>query len=175
MATEREFLATYLHDHLSAATAATELLRKMQPDIEAPALSRFFTRLRAEICWERDQLAAVASHFPVPSGPLRRAAAWVGEKGLELKLAVDGSTQSHFQIFEALETLSVGIAGKRLLWRTLSQESVATPELKALPFKRLIQMAVRQRRALETFRLEAARESLRAHLRPRPGTELRAS
>ena len=168
MVTDRGNLATYIHDHLAGSTGALELMGTLDKLLGDRPVGKFIRSLRAEISWEREQLEALAAQFPIKSTLVRRAAAWIGEKGLELKLAMDSSSEDDFRLFESLEALSVGIAGKRLLWRSLQRAVAGIPELAGKDFGRLVNMSVRQRRALEPFRLEAARQAFRDDSADRP-------
>jgi hypothetical protein len=59
-----------------------------------------------------------------------------------------------------LETLSLGIEGKLLLWRSLTEVAETRPELAEFDLTALATQAVSQRAGVEPFRLEAAATAL---------------
>lgn len=61
-----------------------------------------------------------------------------------------------------LETLSLGIEGKRMLWKALQQVTQASSGAAGVDFDHLIARAEAQRAEIEPFRLEAAGEGLAA-------------
>ena len=60
---------------------------------------------------------------------------------------------------EALETISLGIAGKAALWHALVAAEEDAPELGELDYARLEQRAETQRAVVERLRLQAAKEA----------------
>ncbi len=150
--------ACYLQDHLAGSAAAITLMGTLEQRNSGYAVSNFLHLLRKEIESERKQLEMVAAKFPLVGGTPRKVVAWVGEKSLELKLSFDGSGDRKFQLFEGLEAISLGIAGKRLLWRVLWREAEQNPLLAGvgLNYPRLTERAVAQRKELEPYRLNAA-------------------
>jgi hypothetical protein len=88
---------------------------------------------------------------------VRKAAAWLTEKVGEAKLEVDDSGNGQFRLLEALETLGLGIQGKRGLWRALSTASSQEPEIGKLDLARLERRAHDQFEKVESQRLLAAR------------------
>lgn len=152
-------LATYLHDHGSGATGALELINSLAKAYRGEKVGSFLTALHAEISWEHQQLEKLCKKHPIGSAIPRKVAGWLAERALEAKLAIDGSGTDAFRLFESLEALSVGIAGKRLLWKALKQQAKNDPKLNDLDYNKLIRMAIRQRRTLEPFRLAAATDA----------------
>ena len=164
----KKHLATYINDHLSGAAGALVLLETLTAEYGDGPIGDLLSRLEGEISWEREQLVAIVAGFTSANASPRRVAAWIAEKGLEVKLSIDGAGAAEFRLFEALEALSVGIAGKRLLWRALALRSQSDDALVGLDYVKLINMAVRQREAIEPYRLAAAEQALMATEGPRP-------
>ena len=160
----RNHLATYLHDHLSGAGGAIELVGQLLTVFASEPVAEVLKVLHRELLDERRQLEGLAAHYPLATAAPRKAVAWLAEKGLEAKLALDGFGEQSFRLFEALEALSIGIAGKRLLWRTLAQEAATEPQLVGPAYAQLIAQAVRQRRSVEPMRQKAAQRSFGAYL-----------
>jgi hypothetical protein len=82
---------------------------------------------------------------------IRNAGAWMAEKFGRAKLG-SGSETHGLPLLQALETLAIGITGKRLLWRALGQVRDVHPALQKTDLTAL------EKRASEQFeRVEAAR------------------
>ena len=59
-------------------------------------------------------------------------------------------------VFQALETLAIGITGKRLLWRALREVRNTHPALQKIDFGALEKRALEQFDRVETARLNIA-------------------
>ncbi|QEH36358.1 hypothetical protein OJF2_49190 [Aquisphaera giovannonii] len=153
-------LATYLNDHLSGSVAAIELLDHLRRLPLAEAITRFATGLKAEIEADRGELETLMSRLEVAESRPRQAAAWVSEKLTRLKLSLDDRKDGPLRQLEVWEAVSLGIEGKRLLWRSLAAAAETEPGLGILDYARLIRRAEEQRDAVEPFRVEAARMTL---------------
>jgi hypothetical protein len=77
-------------------------------------------------------------------------------------LRLDDPAGGALRLLEALDAVSTGIAGKRLLWRALAAAAEEVSELRGLDYERLEQRAEEQRRRLEPLRLEAAKAAFRS-------------
>lgn len=153
-------LATYLNDHLAGSTAALELLEHLERARAGTAVARFAADLRADIEADRRELEGLMGRLQVPVSRVRSAMAWLSEKGAELKLRLDDPACGALRLLEIFDAVSVGIEGKRLLWRALASAAERRPELGGLDYARLEQRAQEQRQRVEHERLEAAREAL---------------
>jgi hypothetical protein len=60
---------------------------------------------------------------------------------------------------EKLETLALGIDGKRAIWHSLFAAAEEIPALRKVDLARLVQRAGDQRNRVEDLRVEAAREA----------------
>ena len=89
----------------------------------------------------------------------RKATGWLVEKLSELKLHLDDAGDGALRRLEALETISLGIAGKEALWHALASVADQVPELSAFDYPRLGQRAAAQRAVVEALRLSAAQEA----------------
>ena len=90
----------------------------------------------------------------------RQAMAWLTEKLSAIKLRFDDPGHGALRRLEALETVSLGIAGKQALWQALAAVAETTPELGGLDYPRLVWRAEAQRKAVDPLRLRAAQETL---------------
>jgi hypothetical protein len=158
----QQYLATYLSDHLAGAEAALELLEHLEKAHAGGPTGRFAAELRADISADREELEAIAGRLHVAAGRSRKAAAWLAEKVAELKLRLDDRAGGPFHLLEVLEAVSVGIEGKRLLWRALATAAAGRPELRGVDYERLGRRAEEQRRRVEAVRLEAVERAFGA-------------
>lgn len=142
-------LRTYLNAHLAGSTTALELLGHMTGEHEGTELGDFLACLRSEIAEDQDALREIMSSLELAEDRSKLALAWVAEKAARV------TTRGDLGTLLELEQLELGITGKLLLWRALTQVQGATPQLEAL-----IARAERQREGVERHRLEAARAVL---------------
>jgi hypothetical protein len=151
-------VATYLNDHLAGAVAAVRLLESLEHAYEElrPRLSP----LRADIEADRLDLQALMARLDIGESGTRKIGGWVAEQATALKMRLDDSADGSFRLFESLEFLSLGIAGKLALWQALKAAAQISSQLQWGDYDRLVQRALEQRSRAETLRLEAAAEAL---------------
>ena len=152
-------ISTYLNDHLAGSITALELLEFLEKTQEGTAKVHILAELRAELSVDRQELESLMDRLQISQSRTRKATAWLGEKLSELKLKLDDPSED-LHLLEALDTLSVGIEGKALLWRSLAAAAVNAPALQGLDYERLVQRAKAQRRQVEEMRVKAARAAL---------------
>jgi hypothetical protein len=158
-----EPLATYLRDHLAAATHAIELLHGMKDEHTGDALGVFAGRLAPEIQEDRDVLTGLAERMGIGSSPLKETSAWLSEKVSRLKLADHGAT--NIGTFESLEFLVLGIHGKLALWRALALIAQTDERVKGINFALLVARAETQEASVDRWRLEIASAAFRTSQR----------
>lgn len=156
----REHIATYLNDHLAGATGALELLEHLEKEHADTEVGRLASGLRADVEADRQALESLMERLEVARSRTRKAAAWLGEKAAELKLRLDDPAGGSLRLFESLEALSLGIEGKRSLWRALATAAEEAPHLRVANYEDLIRRAEEQRSRVEGARLEAAKRAL---------------
>jgi hypothetical protein len=154
-------LATYLNDHLAGSALALDLAAHVATTDPDTAVRTFAAGLRDEILADRHELESLMGRLQVAQSVPRKASAWITEKLTRLKLGHDDSPDGPFRLLEAMELLSVGIEGKRLLWRALATQAEAIPALKETDLERLTHRAEDQRAGVEEFRIAGARKALR--------------
>jgi len=157
-----QHLATYLNDHLAGAVVALEILAHLEHAGHDPALAATIGAVRADIDADRAVLEGLMGRLGVGTTGARQAMAWLGEKVAQLKLKLDDSADGSFRLFESLEAVSLGIEGKRGLWRTLAAVAALDPALGALDYPNLIARAETQRQQVEAMRLAVAPSALAA-------------
>jgi hypothetical protein len=153
-------LATYLHDHLSGAVVAINLLEALRDEHAGESLGQFAEGLRAEVEADRAVLQELAERVGAGSSALKEATAWLGEKVSRLKLGSD--TAGELGTFEALDTLALGILGKLALWRALAAVAATDARLRGIDYDSLAARAQAQHTRVEERRIEAARTALQA-------------
>lgn len=152
---DRDALRTYLDDHLAGAQAALGVLGRLEPD---PADGLDLVALRREIEVDREEAVRLVEHLGERRSGIKRAAGWVASQLSRPKLPDDGALGR----FEALELLSLGILGKRALWRTLATLREEEPGLQLLDLELLERRAVEQHEQVERARLACAQRAFRA-------------
>src|SRR4051794_40527654 len=151
------YLGIYLNDHLAGATVALELARRTHGENRDGELGAFLERLATDIADDRESLREIMDELGIGVDRPKQLVAWAAEKVGRLKpngRLLGYSPQS--RVLE-LEALSLGIEGKRLLWRALLDtlgEELGVARLEALE-----QRAERQRTELEPHRIAAVHAS----------------
>jgi hypothetical protein len=151
---------TYLNDHLAGSVAALELLDHLADLHPEPDRKQFFTALYAEVQEDQRVLQRLLGQVGGEESTVRKAAAWLTEKLGQAKLRLDDLGDGQLRVFEALETLALGIQGKLALWRALAAVADRVPQFRGVDFTRLEQRAVQQHRRVEAQRLQTARAAL---------------
>lgn len=153
-------LRIYLNDHLAGSVAALELLDHLTDLHSDPARKQFFVGLRAEIEEDQKVLQRMLAQVGGEESPVRKAAAWLTEKLGRAKLKLEDSGDGELRVFEALETLALGIQGKLTLWQALEAAADRIPQFQSTDFPRLKQRALQQHQRVEYQRLQSARTAL---------------
>jgi hypothetical protein len=154
-----ESLATYLNDHLAGSVVALELLDHLRTDRAGTKHASILAGVQADIEADRQELEAFMTQLGIAVSAPRKATGWLVEKLSEIKLHLDDAGDGALRRLEALETISLGIAGKEALWQALAAAADQVPELSALDYPRLGQRAAAQRAVVESLRLRAAQEA----------------
>jgi hypothetical protein len=155
-------LVTYLRDHVAGSVVALELLDRLAAAHESAPFGRFAAALHAEVAEDQATLEALLDELGAEESRTRNAAAWLSEKAARLKLRLGGD-DARLGRLEALETLALGILGKRGLWRALgaaAEVPAAPAPLRRLDLTQLEARAQAQYERVEVERLAAAREAL---------------
>src|SRR6185369_17046036 len=97
----RENLATYLNDHLAGSVTAVAMLQGLEKAHEETPLAAFLHELQSDIEMDRNELQSLMKRLDVTPSLPRRAAAWVSEKAVELKLKIDDSSGGELRLLES--------------------------------------------------------------------------
>jgi hypothetical protein len=151
-------LERYLNDHLAGSSGAVDLIQALaDADIEQRA---FFVELKTKVEEDRVVLKELIECLGHTSSGILQAAGSLSEKAGRLKLLWEGLEPGRLGMFEALEVLSLGIQGKRLLWVVLRELALHIPEWEDFDFSDLEKDAIKQRDEVETRRVEAGVKAL---------------
>lgn len=163
-------LQRYLNDHLAGSAGAIDLIGSLAGTAEDPADARFFRELEAKVGKDRELLKDLLERLGHSSSSFLEAAGNLTGKASRLKLMWEGLKPGELGRFEAMEMLSLGIQGKRLLWVVLGELAPWIPEWEGIVFSDLELDAIAQRDAVEARRLEAGIDGL---LDPKRGARKR--
>jgi hypothetical protein len=159
-----DHLGRYLNDHLAGAASALQLMEQIERTHAGSPAGAAVSEIKREVEADRGQLQALIARLGIGESAPRKAAAWLSEHLAHLKLRVDDPADSGFRLFEAIETLSLGIEGKKSLWRTLAASTGEVPALRGVDYDALIARADEQRRTFEPHRLAAAKDAFTVHV-----------
>ena len=151
-----KLLRIYLNDHLAAATAGLELVKRAASSNEGTPLGQFLQGLSEEIAEDRAALQRIIEDLGFRKDGIKVAAGWTAEKFGRLKLNGRIAGYSDLSRLIELEGLAVGIAAKRALWVSLRENAELDPRLATEHLDGLIERADRQKEAVEAHRREAA-------------------
>lgn len=136
---------------------ALELINHLKQNTD-PERSIWLENLYEEIEEDQKILKGLIDDLGSEESWTRNATAWVAEKFSRLKLQLS-ETSADLGYLQSLETLELGITGKKGLWKLLALISPAYPFHPALSFDELISRAERQLDEVENQRLKSAKST----------------
>ncbi len=151
-------LYTYLNDHLAGSIGALELLDEVIEAQENKPLEQFLKKLREEIEADQRELRRLMKQLSIDESSLRKAGAWVAEKFSRAKLGFGDAGKSNLALLQSLESLSLGITGKRSLWQVLGAIAESEPCLSDFDFVQLENRAADQFERTQKKTVEIAAE-----------------
>jgi hypothetical protein len=152
-------LSTYLSDHLAGSVGAIALVERAIEENAGSLFGRRLEEILKEIRKDQVVVQGLIERVGAKENPLKKAGAWLTEKVGRVKLGGTDEAGGLARL-EMLETLAMGIQGKRALWRALRVVVNKHPILRDLDLDLLERRAVEQHDRVEEWRLEAAREVL---------------
>lgn len=158
-------LSVYLKDHLAGSVGALEMLDDMIESHEGKPLEPFLRALRDDIEADQGELKRLMKQLGVSEGAVRKAGAWVAEKFSRAKLRLGDSGEPNLALLQSLESLSLGINGKRSLWENLRVASDNARALRGFDFAHLEKRALEQIQRVEEKTREVAGQIFGAELR----------
>ena len=162
---EKRLLATYLNDHLAGATAGRDLARRAVKTNRGTDQEPVLARLAEEIDRDRDSLLALMNELGVRRSYPKVAVAWLIEKGSRLKPNGRPFGGSPLTPMMELESLTIGVTGKRSLWEVMDAADVKS---RTQDFADLRNRADEQKAELDRQRLRIAPEAFGTDVRERP-------
>lgn len=150
----------YLNDHLGGATLGSDLAGQIRDAQAGTPLGDLMERIAAEIEEDRETLVGLMEAMDVSRNPVKQIGGWVAEKASRVKFSGLGSGDDEHGLFMALESLRLGVAGKKCLWIALREVRDDHPEVAALDLDGLIARAESQESELERERLAAGRRAM---------------
>jgi hypothetical protein len=151
-------LRIYIGDHLAGARAGIEAAQRCADGSDGE-LERYLRGFLDELTEETGVLRTTLDRLEVTAPMSRQAAAKAGAVAGVVRELLPGSYTAVNRL-EDLESLCVGVWGKRLLWSTLIRVAAADERLADLGYDDLADRAERQERELMVWRQQAAEEAL---------------
>jgi hypothetical protein len=152
-------LANYLHDHLAGSSFAVELLQKLATEFAGTSSGEIARELLEPIQVDHSTLEQLIAKVGKATPGLYDALGWIGERMSRLKLKHDDPTG--IGAFEAFETVSLGILGKRGLWEVLQAHQTDDTRVAGFDYPGLIGRAEEQFQKANRHRIELAHCALR--------------
>ena len=153
-------LEIYLADHLAAASAGVALVRRASRSNATNDYGETLRRLTTEIKADRRTLQRIVLELGFEESKAKEWIARLGEKMGRLKLNGQLHGYSPLSRLLELEALSVGVAGKLALWKSLRSVPGISQRLPGFDLEELAERARRPRAEVEKHRLRAAQEAL---------------
>jgi hypothetical protein len=150
----------YLNDHLAGATLGSNLAEQIRDRHEGTPLGDVMRTIAAHVEEDRRTLIEMMERLDVSRNPAKQATGWVAEKASRVKFSGVVSGEPDHAAFMALESLTLGVAGKLSLWQVLEQVKGGYPALASADLGNLIARARAQYATLEEQRLAAGRRAL---------------
>ena len=144
----REALVAYLHDHLSGSDVAIRVVQRLaSTPVTADRL--LFVRLANEFEEDRTVVRELLARLGASGRSIKRAA---GVASGTVLSAMAGGMPGDLSLLRTLEALSIGVQGKRCMWRALQNLRPAPSPVSGMDFLELEAKAVRQWEAIEERR-----------------------
>jgi hypothetical protein len=152
----------YLNDHLGGAMLGSELAEQILDRSEGTPRGEVMMAIADEIEEDREALEELMDKLGTERNAVKQVSGWVAEKATRVKFSGIGSGEPDHGMFMALETLRLGVAGKKCLWLALEQVQDSHEVLRATDITRLIDRATTQEQTLERERMAAGALALTA-------------
>ena len=151
----------YLNDHLGGAMLGSDLAKQIRDQSEGTPLGDVMKTIAADIEEDRETLLELMDQMGTSRNPIKQVGGWMAEKASRVKFSGVGSGDPDHGLFMALETLRLGVAGKKCLWLALEQVRDKHAPLATIDLPRLIERASNQEQTLERERMAAGAQALR--------------
>jgi hypothetical protein len=155
----RNGLDVYLNDHLAGSTMGLDLARRLASQAEG-ALGEVMAGIADEIERDRETLERLMDRVGTSQNPVKQGITWMAEKASRLKFSGATTGDRELGTLLALETLSLGVEGKRCLWESLALIPDADPAIQELDLSELMARAASQRASIDRERLALVPKAL---------------
>ena len=150
----------YLNDHLAGAMLGSDLAGQLCDRETDPSRRELLKGIAADIDADRETLLGLMESLDVSRNPVKQVGGWLSEKASRVKFSGASSGEPDHGAFMALETLRLGVAGKKCLWLALKEARGEYPQLNDVDLDRLIKRASTQEDHLERERIATAERAL---------------
>ena len=150
-------LVLYLDDHLAGAAAGLRLAERLARD------DHRLDEVRRQISEDRATLYAMLRRFGAGPSVVKPIGARIVELASRVRLGRRSGPTGPVNLLLQLEALSMGIEGKRHLWRSLLEIVSIEPRLDAAELSELAGRADHQLLLVEALRLSVAVAALDHH------------
>ncbi len=145
----RQALIAYLRDHLGGADMAIRVVQRLGSTHRDSEDGALFQRLSKEFGEDRAVVHTLLTQLGSSGRSIKRAAGFAS--GAMASVAAGGAS-GDLSLFRTLEALSIGVQGKRCLWRALDSLRTVPSTADGMNFVELEARAVRQWEAIEQRR-----------------------
>ncbi len=156
------YLRIYMNDQLAAGVLWRELAWRAQRNNDGSPLGDALTRVATITTEDVETFRAMMGRLGLRENPAKVRLAIAGERIGRLKPNGHLRTFSPLSRFVELDTLLIGVAGKKILWRNLGDHADLRNRLPDVDFDELLARAQTQIDLIEPFHAAAAREALSA-------------
>jgi hypothetical protein len=139
-----DVLELYLRDHLAGATAGLALAQRLAGNNAGTEYGEPLRRIAAEVAEDRAVLEAVMREVGAQPSRSRNLGGWIMERLARLKTNQRLWGYSPLSRIQELESLIIGVNGKRELWRSLERVSHSRDGLARFEFAALADRAEQQ-------------------------------
>jgi hypothetical protein len=151
-------VVSYLHDHWAGSGFAVELLEKLATEYSGAVSGQIAQELLQQVRSDRVVLRQLIDNVGKASPDFYDAVGWIAERVSQIKLTHDDP--AGFGVFEAYETISLGILGKRGLWEALNTRQALDNRLAGVDYDTLIASADQQFHQANQHRLKLVASAL---------------
>lgn len=145
----REALITYLREHLAGSDLAIRVVHRLNAAHHGAEDERLFQYLAREFEEDRSVVRAVLTQLGASARSIKRVA---GVASGALLSVTAGGDPGDLSLLRTLEALSIGVQGKRCMWRALQSLRAMPSSAPHMDFVELEAKAVRQWEAIEERR-----------------------
>jgi hypothetical protein len=150
----------YLNDHLGGAMLGSDLAEQIRDQAEGTPLGETMGRVAEEIEEDRETLLGLMDELGTERNPVKQVTGWLAEKASRVKFSGATSGEPDQGTLMAIESLRLGVAGKKCLWLALREVRNEHDALATVDLDLLIERAGAQEETLELERIAAAVKAL---------------